>query len=127
MNYVFKAQSFSNQVLILLRHLAEKSKFCWTVNRSVCTPWRSPQSSSPLVLAVEVFFRVALEEKMSSILIFFPCRIKFEPHPDWSSLGAQVKFSDHHPRPSPLPGGGGAFSKGHLWYQNRQVTRSTVC
>ena len=44
MNYVFKAQSFSNQVLNLLRHLAEKSKFCWTVNRSVCTPWRSPQS-----------------------------------------------------------------------------------
>ena len=44
MNYVFKAQSFSNQVLISLRHLAEKSKFCWTVNRSVCTPWRSPQS-----------------------------------------------------------------------------------
>ena len=46
MNYVLKTQSFSNLVLILLRHLAEKSKFCWTVNRSVCTPapWRSPQS-----------------------------------------------------------------------------------
>ena len=44
MNYVFKAISFSNQVLILLRHLAEKSKFCWTVNRGVCTPWRSPHS-----------------------------------------------------------------------------------
>ena len=51
MNYVFKAQSFSNQVLILLRHLAEKSKFCWTVNRSVCTPWRSPQSP-PLSLSL---------------------------------------------------------------------------
>lgn len=56
MNYVFKAQSFSNQVLILLRHLAEKSKFCWTVNRSVCTPWRSPQSLRDLFLELRSRF-----------------------------------------------------------------------
>ena len=48
------AQSFSNQVLILLKHLAEKSKFRWTVNRSVCTPWRSPQS--PVQYLAEQFW-----------------------------------------------------------------------